>query len=127
MGYENSVKPFYYFLPLSAANWSMPFDNTFAENMAMFPDTRCIHFSNEMLREVRFNKDAAFAPDCLFEQLKAKHSIKNTATTETTIADVKEMMAIREKVRTKRKAKEKNLLLVVALIIVALVVSNVIG
>ena len=127
MGYENSVKPFYYFMPLTASQWYLPLDKTFAESTDFFSGSYAIHLYNEMLRKAGLDKNARFDSESLFEKLKAKHSIENTTLFEITPADVKAKVALRENVRIERKSKEKKLLLGVVLLIGVLVVGNVIG
>ena len=74
-GYFNDTKPFTYFYPIHAKNWDSIFDSTFANGIEMFRDTYCIHLWNEMYRRKGWDKNATFAADSLFEQLKRKHGI----------------------------------------------------
>ncbi len=70
------AKPFTYFYPIYPKNWDSIFDSTFAGGIGMFENTYCIHLWNEMHRRKGMDKNATFASDSLFEQLKRKHHIK---------------------------------------------------
>lgn len=62
------------FYPVHYQHWPYLFDATFASGCDMFPETRAIHLWNEVIRKYsKFDKDQAFHPDSLVEQLKRRH------------------------------------------------------
>lgn len=104
------AKPFTYFVPLSAAQWMHAFNQTFAGSTALFPDTHCIHLSNEPLRRAGFDKNAQFDEDSLFEQLKRKHHIAPLADAKRITSDDLAAMVVDKRLykferRTARKRK----------------------
>ena len=132
MELTESIKPFYYFVPLSPPQWAMPFDRTFADSMGLFEDSYCVHLSNEMLRGVGLDKNAEFDSKSLFEQLKTKHGIANQSAVnhddqKTTPAQVHQMQQRREAARTKRIAKQKKQIKLLAALFIALVIGNIVG
>ncbi len=75
-GLYNQAKPFTYFYPISWQSWNAIFDNTFADDSAVYSNTYCLHLWHEAFRRIsNFDKNANFDENSLIEQLKRKHGI----------------------------------------------------
>lgn len=66
--------PFWYFYPISYANWHTVFDSSLRNNPGLIAASYGLHLWNEMSRRSSgFDKNGRFPPDSLFEQLCARH------------------------------------------------------
>lgn len=79
---ERFAKPPPVFLPIAHDFIYTAFDNTYADSGGdldgILGGAYTLHFYNEYLRRREINKDAQFAPDSLFEQLKTRYGITNS-------------------------------------------------
>jgi Alpha 1,4-glycosyltransferase conserved region/Glycosyltransferase sugar-binding region containing DXD motif len=70
-GLESHMQPAQAFCPVSFHEWKLLLEPGVAWQ---FDDsTRAVHLWNEMWRRDGVDKDAPYAPDCLYERLKAKY------------------------------------------------------
>ncbi len=66
--------PFWYFYPISYANWHTVFDSSLRDNPGLIAASYGLHLWNEMSRRSPgFDKNGRFPPDSLFEQLCARY------------------------------------------------------
>jgi hypothetical protein len=73
-GMADRAQPFWHFYPLHYKQWRAAFDLSLAQNSAFTAQSKAVHLWNEMFRSDRtFNKDAAFPPPSLFEQLWSRY------------------------------------------------------
>jgi hypothetical protein len=73
-GLEASVQESHVFCPVGFAEWERLLDPSAEWS---FPaSTRAVHLWNEMWRRAGRDKESTYHPSCLFEQLKARYSIR---------------------------------------------------
>jgi hypothetical protein len=66
--------PFWYFYPISYANWHTVFDASLRDNPGLIAASYGLHLWNEMSRRSpSFDKNGSFPPDSLFEQLCTRY------------------------------------------------------
>jgi hypothetical protein len=67
---RGTALPFWYFYPISYANWHTVFDSSLRDNPGLIAASYGLHLWNEMSRRSPgFDKNGRFPPDSLFEQL----------------------------------------------------------
>lgn len=68
-------KPFMCFYPLPLDAWACVFDDSFRNDMRLYPDTHAVHIWWNRISDAGFDKNAVFPEGSLIEQLKRKHGI----------------------------------------------------
>ena len=74
-GLESTVQESHVFCPVGFYEWERLVDPD--ETWSFLDSTRAIHLWNEMWRRSDRDKDAAYHPDCLYEQLKSRYGIRS--------------------------------------------------
>lgn len=69
------AKPFTFFYPISGGNCHCIFDEILAKDVEFFHDTYAIHLWNDQISKKGMDKDGAYAPGSLFEQLKKIYDV----------------------------------------------------
>lgn len=76
LGCDGQALPFWHFYPVAWQNWHTVFDGTLAGNPGFVAASYGLHLWNEMARQApRFDKNARFAPQSLFEQLCRRYAV----------------------------------------------------
>lgn len=67
------------YCPVDFWSWRQLFveENENSMDSMILPNTKAIHFWNEMLRRENVNKNGEFPPDCVFEQLKLRYPLSH--------------------------------------------------
>lgn len=113
---------------LPHANEADYFNDSYRDGLHFPANTRALHVYNSVLVKMGVDKNAQFAPESLFEQLKARHGIPRVANARRVTSDeVNSLQKTRadkyRKATRNRKKREMKLWLAVIVLAAALVVS----